>query len=260
MIYHSSSRTFLRYLMKGGACVELATSGTGEPLLYIPARSLTNWRHTVPVFVVAKPGQAWSLGCFAATPQQCQKNLSHLCVVACKNTIRLGNKKLHEASQILCFPNIQTSQFDHLSELATVVKSDIMIQRALTRLGTSELPSEDLLVTMAPCILPRPREETESEEETEDSACPCIVCFVHPRSWRWSKCEHRSDGPALVCHRCKKQLLQAQRNAQNIQDRRAFVLTRCIICNRTSEFKRVSAVRSPDSPAGLALAPSAPSA
>ena len=264
MIYKSSSREFCRYLMKGVSFVKLHTSGdsANPPASYIPARMLRRPRNiSVPVFVVAQPGQAWSLGCFAATPEQCQKNRSHLCIVVCKNATEFdGKKKLCEASEILCFPTIETAHFDHLSKLATVVKSDIMLQRALRRLKASELPPEDLLVTMAPCILARPREDAESEEESEDSAGPCIVCFGHSRSWRWSKCEHRTDGPALVCHWCKKQLLQAQRDAEKIRDRRAFVLTRCIICNRTSKFKRVSAVKSKadstssESPVGFGLA------
>ena len=243
MIYATKARTYLKYLMKGCSFVELQTSGDNDLKAYLPARCLMKPR-SIPVFVVGKLGQAWSLRCFAATPEQCQKNLPHLCVVVSKSIIRRGKIKMHEASQILYFPNILTSYFDHLCSLATVLKADIMLQRALRRLAASELPSEDLLVTMAPCILPKLREETEAEDLMEDMSCPCIVCFHHPRSWRWSKCEHATDGPALVCHWCKKRLLQAQRDAENIQDRRAFVLTRCIICNRASEFKRVSAVMS----------------
>ena len=137
MIYATSSCTFQQYLMKGCNFVHLETSGSGDVPRWIPARMLRNPRSmSVPVFVVAKPGQAWSLGCFAATVEQCRKSLPHLCVVVCKNTTG-HKKKLHEASQILCFPTIQTSRFAYLEDFATVVKSNIMMQKALRRLTAS---------------------------------------------------------------------------------------------------------------------------
>ena len=81
--------------------------------------------------------------------------------------------------------------------------------------------------------------ETDLEALVEDEDGLCVVCCQHRRSWRWSQCYHATDGPALVCFWCKERLLRAQRDVKKIADRRAFVVTPCIICRRSSEFQRV---------------------
>ena len=134
MIYAESSPKFRQYLMQGCAHVELHFDKGGPAASYVTERILRKWRSgEVPAFVVDQPGQAWYLGCFAATPEQCQKNGPHLCVVVCKQRVRSGSKTLHECSPILCVPTIFTSRFAHLSDLVTDVKSDVAVHTALNQ-------------------------------------------------------------------------------------------------------------------------------
>ena len=150
-------------------------------------------------------------------------------------------KYCHEVSEILYLPKIDTSCFPKRCRFAKVLKSSLSMKEALQRLGPDSLLTSDCLaVTVAPCVFATERVPTATQCEIDTSSILRIICFEHPHLLRWSKCLHKTDGPALVCHRCKKRLLQAQRDAKEIEDRRTFVYTHCLICNKSGEFKKVS--------------------
>ena len=242
MIYDTKSRTFKKYLLRGCSFVEVTTAAAIGYDHYMTARQVMKVANgEVPMFEVKESGQALSLSCFAATPEECQRYLKNLCFVICTIKRRVQGRFCHEVSEILYLPNIDTSCFPKRCSFAKVLRSNLNMKETLQRLGpTSALTADALAVTVAPCVLTQQRVLTATQREMDASSSLCIVCFEHPRLWRWSKCLHTTDGPALVCHRCKKRLLQAQRDAQGIEDKRAFVYTHCLICNKSSEFQKMS--------------------
>ena len=231
--------------------VELTTEPTSAPLkCYINYLQLL--RSDVKVFLVETEAMAWYMGVFAATPEQCRSayQQKHLCVVACRH----GNGLLlHAASSILSMPQIHPHEHAHLTHLHCILRKHPVLAKAVAKLHEIALrrghaPPECLTVQLAPCLRFACTAPLESGEEIEAAtkACSmgaadddelCIVCTAEIRKWRWSRCTHVTDGPSLICGNCKKALLQAERLSQGIvDDNRCFVVTKCIICNQSSEF------------------------
>ena len=81
------------------------------------------------------------------------------------------------------------------------------------------------------------RLSSSATEHAEGSKCS--ICMEFPAMYRWKKCIHATDGPALVCCRCRNFILDNIADART-RRRKYDVQAACIICRKASTLVRHS--------------------
>jgi hypothetical protein len=218
-------------------------------------RSKLKNRDGLKMFLVETNEMAWYSGSLhGASPEQCRDPYlqEHLCVVACDQQHKCGGMIMHAQSRILCLPQIVTNRSPDRARLSWVLRQHSVLGKVVDKIqGCARregqlAPCPDLAVQLAPCFefaappeSSNEREETVGDDDDDDDDELCIVCSHGKRNWKWGGCTHKTDGPSLICLQCRGALLRAEREAQHIvDDNRAWVETKCIICNQRSGFQR----------------------
>ena len=210
-------------------------------------------REGLKIFLVETDEMAWySCSLHGASREQCQDpyQQEHLCVVACDQPSKCPRGMIrHAQSGILCLPHIVTKRTPDRARFSWVLQQHSVLGKVVdTIYGCARregqlAPCLDLAVQLAPCFeFAAPPESSNERAETfgdDDDDELCIVCSHGKRNWKWGGCTHKTDGPSLICLQCRGALLRAEREAQHIvDDNRAWVETKCIICNQRSGFQR----------------------
>ena len=81
------------------------------------------------------------------------------------------------------------------------------------------------------------RLSSSATEHAEGSKCS--ICMEFPAMYRWKECFHATDGPALVCCRCRNFILDNIADART-RRRKYDVQAACIICRKASTLVRHS--------------------
>jgi hypothetical protein len=219
------------------------------------SRVMSKLKHRggLKIFLVETDEMAWySCSLHGASREQCQDpyQQEHLCVVACDQPSKCPRGMIrHAQSGILCLPHIVTKRTPDRARFSWVLQQHSVLGKVVkTIYGCARregqlAPCLDLAVQLAPCFeFAAPPESSNERAETfgdDDDDELCIVCSHGKRNWKWGGCTHKTDGPSLICLQCRGALLRAEREAQHIvDDNRAWVETKCIICNQRSGFQR----------------------
>ena len=213
-------------------------------------------REGLKIFLVETDEMAWYSGSLhGASPEQCKDptKREHLCVVACNKPHKCQRGMIYAQSRILCLPQIVTNRFPDKARWSWVLQQHSVLGNVVNKIyrcAQREIqlkPCNDLAVQLAPCFefAAPPESSNERVETVEDNDYNelCIVCSHGRRNWKWEGCTHKTDGPSLICLQCRGALLRAERVAQHIDDRCAWVETKCIICNQRSPFQRCNPLR-----------------
>ena len=276
MIYKQSSkilRSFLQQLKPAFNYVHIEFSDpTTQGQSLLDSRRLFKKTHTVKYFLVDDLTLPWYLNFLqCAAPHQCDDASARkdLCCIASRKVYtKRGNKRYHAVSSMKYLPGLRLHMYEDLHSFDAIlinecraVENAVRKIRMISGLNHCET-NRGVASLIVPCVkaLAPKRQEFDciqalvtEEEESDTGEDPCVICFDEPRRYRWKGCYHASDGPVLICQKCKSSLLYAERiRSGSRDDNRLEVLTNCIICNTPSELIR-SKAKHLDVPAGFAL-------
>ena len=202
------------------------------------------------VFSVPSLKLAWYYGyqC-SAKAAQVDAGLEGICVLAFPLT---GNG--YALSHILYMPWINASAatflcplLDHISKADLGVPSGFSavelapIVPELNDVRVSNLVASPLSNVMRLDVGSQQFADAAATSEFSDTGgcldSECICCMEFKASYRWAECFHSSDGPALLCLRCRNVLLTEAMLRQGCRDKYRLRIP-CFICKKYSNMVR----------------------
>ena len=237
---------------KHARCVSIAFEDEGAV-----AESYTTRAHLeakfmqgLAVFSVPSMKLAWHYGdLYSATAAQVNAGLEGLCVLAFPMTCNQ-----YAVSPIVYMPWINVSALTFLYPLLDhVSKADLGVPSGFSAVELAPIVPElndvrvsNLVASPSSNVMrldvgsQQFADAAATSEFSDTDGCldsECICCMEFKACYRWTDCFHSSDGPALLCLRCRNVLLTEAMLRQGCRDKYRLRIP-CFICKKYSNMVR----------------------
>ena len=177
----------------------------------------------VPALHVESAAAAWYIGhVFGATHEQWQQKVHGICVVLGPFDDVL---KMYPGGVPTVMPEfVRASNKSRLVETGDEnITMDIATAKCEKECGSKERQKQ--------------YKQKKMRLSVDNTSTECSVCLTHPASYKWASCTHQTDGPALVCDRCRNDILGAAMLLMGTT-KKHHICTPCVICRQASPMVR----------------------